>query len=77
MVKMTRVKRRSIEIPIPLFERISRRLEKTGFASESDYATYILREAILGLEEKETAKNKTPSKEASRVFAKLKALGYI
>lgn len=80
MVKMTankRVKRREIEIPVPLFERIRSRSEKTGFASVSDYATYVLREAILGIEEQEARKGKTPSKEASQVFAKLRALGYI
>jgi hypothetical protein len=72
-----RVKRKTLEVPIPLFDRISRRAAKTGFSSESDYATYILREALIGIEEEEARKNKTPSKEASQVFAKLRALGYI
>lgn len=72
-----RVKRKTIEIPVPLFERISSRAAKTGFSSESDYATYVLREAILGIEDQEARKNKEPSKEGSKVFAKLRALGYI
>ena len=74
---MTKIKRVAIEIPVPLFERIKSRASKTGFSSESDYATHVLREAILGIEEKESKKNATPSKEASKVFAKLRALGYI
>lgn len=74
---MKKLNRVSIQIPIPLYERITRRAKKTGFDNESDYATYILREAILGVEEKEAKKGIVNNKEASKVFAKLKALGYI
>ena len=72
-----KLKRVAIYIPIPLFERISSRARKTGFSNESDYSTYILREAINGVEEREKNEGKIPSREASKVFEKLRALGYI
>jgi hypothetical protein len=48
-------------------------IEKTGFSSVSDYATYILRETVAMIEEEKQGKAK-PGDELTR---KLKALGYI
>ena len=72
-----KLKRTTIGIPLPLYDRLKSRARKTGFTSESDYATYLLREAVNGLDEEDAKKNRIPSKEASRVFEKLKSLGYI
>ena len=63
----------TITIPTPLFERIEKVIEKTGFSSVSDYATYILRETVARIEEEKQGKSK-PGSELTR---KLKALGYI
>jgi len=63
----------TITIPTPLFEKIEKVIEKTGFSSVSDYATYILRETVAMIEEEKQGKAK-PGDELTR---KLKALGYI
>lgn len=76
-MKYQKLKRTTIEIPLPLHDRLKSRSKKTGFNSESDYATYLLREAMNGLDEQEERNHGIPSKEASKVFEKLRALGYI
>jgi metal-responsive CopG/Arc/MetJ family transcriptional regulator len=71
--KSAKRKYTTITIPTPLFERIEKVIEKTGFSSVSDYATYILRETVAMIEEEKQGKSK-PGSELTR---KLKALGYI
>ena len=73
MQKGAKRKYTTITIPTPLFERIEKVIEKTGFSSVSDYATYILRETVAMIEEEKQGKSK-PGSELTR---KLKALGYI
>jgi len=63
----------TITIPTPLFEKIEKVIENTGFSSVSDYATYILRETVARIEEEKQGKAK-PGDELTK---KLKALGYI
>jgi metal-responsive CopG/Arc/MetJ family transcriptional regulator len=63
----------TITIPYPLFKRISKRIENTGFSSVSDYVTYILRETII---DQELSKESKKSNERT-VVNKLKALGYV
>lgn len=58
----------TITIPKPLFEKIQKRIGNTGFSSVSDYVTYILRESIVDMEQKNTN---------SSIKKKLSALGYI
>ncbi len=62
----------TITIPKPLFEKLGRQIEGTGFSSVSDYITYVLRELVSELNEKETTKGKKEG-----VIRKLKALGYL
>jgi len=71
--KSAKRKYTTITIPTPLFEKIEKVIEKTGFSSVSDYATYILRETVAMIEEEKQGKSK-PGSELTR---KLKALGYI
>jgi Arc/MetJ-type ribon-helix-helix transcriptional regulator len=75
MAKQAEVKRKytTITIPTPLYESISKRIEKTGFSSVSDYATYVLRETTAELNS--SKENKTKSD--SEIIRKLKALGYM
>jgi len=54
----------TVSIPTPLFKKIQKKIEGTGFTSVSSYVTYILREIVIE-EDKEKVKEK------------LKALGYI
>ncbi|MGC8587322.1 MAG: CopG family transcriptional regulator [Candidatus Micrarchaeia archaeon] len=60
----------TITIPAPLFNRIKKMIEGTGFSSVSDYATYILRETLISIESKGEEGN-------GEIAAKLRALGYI
>jgi Arc/MetJ-type ribon-helix-helix transcriptional regulator len=64
----------TISIPMPLANKIKKRIEGTGFTSLSSYVTYVLREVISGSEEKDEAFSKDDEK---RVKNKLKSLGYL
>ena len=69
---MKPVKRKytTITIPAPLFEKLGQMIEGTGFSSVSDYVTYILRDMVVELKNKEVGKDE-------HIKAKLKALGYL
>ena len=60
----------TITIPQPLFNKIQKKIEKTGFSSVSDYVTYVLRETMVELE------SNKPGDRNSTVIEKLRALGY-
>ena len=59
----------TITIPQPLFNKIKKKIEPTGFSSVSDYVTYVLRETMAELDGGRKG-------EKSSVIEKLKALGY-
>ena len=66
----------TVSIPSPLYQKIKKRIDGTGFTSVSDYVTYVLREVLASLEEEE--KKKAFSKEEEeKVKERLKALGYL
>jgi Arc/MetJ-type ribon-helix-helix transcriptional regulator len=69
---MTDRKHTTITLPKPLYEKIRKRIEKTGFASVSSYVTYVLREIESNISEKGELKQ-----DRKRVEEKLKALGYL
>lgn len=77
MAKSQPRKHTTITIPTVLFERMKKKIEKTGFSSVSDYATYILRETVARMEEEELRKGRLSKKEEDQVLAKLRALGYM
>ncbi len=59
----------TITIPQPLFDSIGRYIEDTGFSSVSDWVTFILRETMIEMNNKD-------KKTKSAVIEKLEALGY-
>lgn len=67
----------SVSIPVPLFEKVKKRVEGTGFTSVSDYVTFVLRE-VLTSEKEETEEKEAFSKEdEEKVKQRLRALGYL
>ncbi len=62
----------TITIPKPLFEKLEKQISDTGFSSVSDYITYVLRELVSELNEKEAT-----SKTKEGVIRKLRSLGYM
>jgi Arc/MetJ-type ribon-helix-helix transcriptional regulator len=64
----------TISIPMPLANKIKKRIDGTGFTSLSSYVTYVLREVISSDEEKDEAFSKDDEK---RVKNKLRSLGYL
>ena len=66
----------TVSIPKPLYDKVKKLIEGTGFTSVSDYVTYVLREIIASIEEEE--KEEVFSKEEEeKIKARLRALGYI
>jgi len=67
---MTTRKRKSkveyvnIPIPRPLYERLSKALENTGYRSVTEYIIFLIRKSL-------------PDLESSDVRRRLKALGYL
>ena len=51
----------TISIPKQLFEKIKKRCEGTGFTSTSSYVTYVLRQLISNIEQKEPATARPPT----------------
>jgi len=66
----------TVSIPKPLYDKIKKRIEGTGFTSVSDYVVYVLRELLASLEEGESEEPFT-KKEGEKIKEKLRALGYI
>ena len=64
----------TIQIPTALYKKIEERIKGTGFASVSDYVTYVLREIIAEDEEEEEEFSK---EDEERVKERLRALGYL
>jgi len=73
---MKKRKHTTITIPKLLFEKIKKRINKTGFTSVSDYVTYVLREVMSSLEE-EKKEEVFSKEEEKKVKERLKALGYL
>jgi Arc/MetJ-type ribon-helix-helix transcriptional regulator len=68
-------KRKTIEIPETLYDRVSARIKGTEFSSVSDYVARVIRERLAG-EENEKASSYTKEEE-EKVKQRLKALGYL
>jgi len=68
-------KRRSVEIPESLYERVNARIKGTSFQTVSDYVAYALREKLVR-EENVQASGYTKEEE-EKVKDRLKALGYL
>ncbi len=70
-------KHTTITIPVTLFELLKGKIQKTGFTSVSDYATYLLRETVIKMEKDETKTRKISKGQEERIKEKFRALGYI
>lgn len=66
----------TISIPKPLFEKVQKRIEGTGFNTVSSYVTYVMRQVLSN--EAPIEKQEAFSKEdEEKVKARLKSLGYL
>ena len=65
----------TVSIPRPLFNKLKKQIEGTGFTSVSSYVTYVLREIIA--ERKEEEKEAFTKEDEEVVKRRLRALGYI
>jgi Arc/MetJ-type ribon-helix-helix transcriptional regulator len=66
----------TVSIPIPLFNKVQKRIEDTGFTSVSSYVAYILRELIAN-EDESNSDDPFSKKDEEKVKARLRALGYL
>jgi hypothetical protein len=64
-----------VSIPTRLFDNIKDMIKDTGFPSVSSFATYVLREVILSLKEKN--KKILTKEEKNKIEKKLRTLGYL
>jgi Arc/MetJ-type ribon-helix-helix transcriptional regulator len=75
-VKAKRAKYTTVSIPSALGIRMKQIIQDSGFKSMSDYATYVLREAVA-MHESEKMSQPFDKKETEAIRQRLKALGYI
>jgi len=66
-----------ISIPTPLADKIREHCKGTSFGTLSDYATYVLREILAGIEKGEPHKAEISRKEEELVKERLRRLGYL
>ena len=64
----------TISIPVPLYEKVKKMIQGTGFSSVSDYVTYVLRELVASYEEEKLDFTK---EDEERIKRRLRALGYL
>ena len=69
----------TISIPKPLAENIKKRLKGTGFNSVSSYVTYVMRQVMSSIEEKENKRTAEvfSKKDEEAIKSRLRNLGYI
>ncbi|MGQ9475206.1 MAG: CopG family transcriptional regulator [Actinomycetota bacterium] len=65
----------TVSIPTPLFEKIKKRIEGTGFTSVSSYVVYVLREILA--EDSSTEEEAFTQEDEERVKERLRSLGYL
>jgi len=65
----------SVSIPVELYENIEKKIEKSEFASVSDYITYVLKEVLESLDEEN--EEVFTEEEEKKVKERLRALGYL
>jgi len=68
----------TVSIPLPLYKKIEELIQGTGFASVSEFVTYVLRE-VVALKERRggPAQPHLTPEELAEIEQKLKALGYL
>jgi hypothetical protein len=66
----------TLKIPRPLYERLSRVIEGTGFRSVTEFAVYVLRDLVAAHEQTATD-GELSHAELQQVQGRLRALGYL
>jgi hypothetical protein len=66
----------TLKIPRPLYERLAKVIEGTGFRSVTEFAVYVLRDLVAAHELGSGAAELTGS-ELEAVQGRLRALGYL
>ena len=66
----------TIKIPRPLYERILKSIEGSGFSSATDFIVYVLRDVMSGAEDKHDNGELT-REELEAIKQRLKNLGYL
>jgi len=66
---------KSVELPESLFNRVEARIKGSEFASVSDYVAFVVREKLVGEEEKPKAS--FTEDEEKKIKDRLRALGYL
>jgi Arc/MetJ-type ribon-helix-helix transcriptional regulator len=66
----------TIKIPRPLYERILKSIEGSGFSSATDFIVYVLRDVMSGAGEKQHDGELT-REELEAIKQRLKNLGYL
>ena len=66
----------SIKIPRPLYNRLQRVIDGSGFSSATDFIVFVLRD-LLGSLEPETSSSDLSQDELVAIRKKLENLGYL
>jgi Arc/MetJ-type ribon-helix-helix transcriptional regulator len=67
----------TIKIPRPLYERISKSIEGSGFSSVTDFIVYVLRDVMSGAGAKNELDRDFTKDEIEAIKQRLKNLGYL
>ncbi len=67
----------TIKIPRPLYERISKSIEGSGFSSVTDFIVYVLRDVMSGAGEEKELNGDFTKEEIEAIKQRLKNLGYL
>jgi Arc/MetJ-type ribon-helix-helix transcriptional regulator len=66
----------TIKIPRPLYERILKSIEGSGFSSATDFIVYVLRDVMSGAGDK-SQENELTREELEAIKHRLRNLGYL
>jgi hypothetical protein len=66
----------TLKIPRPLYERLAKVIEGTGFRSVTEFAVYVLRD-LVAAHELGSAATELSGSELDAVQSRLRALGYL
>lgn len=69
-------KRVTIKIPDPLYQRLRKIIEGTGFASVTEFVVYVLRDLAAAHDNHETPAEPTEA-ELRVIIERLRSLGYL
>jgi hypothetical protein len=70
-------KRVTLKIPEPLYLRLKKIIEGTGFSSVTEFAVYVLRDLAAAHDTHDDAAAEPTEAEMRVIIQRLKALGYL